>query len=360
MPITPWNWLWSATTVAFLVRARLRPRGRAVLQPFAASSAVAAGVAWYGIQGPWHLLLFPVFPLLYVAAAQMRLPAPRAEAQVTGSITVAYAPDKDAKLRREPRRRKPAAKSSNPMTWSTVAWIPTAVAAIVLLAFGVDEFWVIAPVFPLSPILAAGLWRRLDRLKVFAGADVRVLATLIALEVGVAVAAISAPESVPAVFDTAATSGRPTSSGAPEVTPTTLPPVLVEGNGMLAIVVTGSVAQEDGSTIVIPVEGAFVTLTPTVGAGRFALSDVSGRAAFEVDPGLYTVFVVPPGNRWSVMRGCRDLLERYPVSAGEVWTWQVPLVDDNAAVAYGSVTRCNDLSVPVLSRAESPGSALGR
>ena len=350
MPITPWNWLWSATTVALLVRARLRPRGRAVLQPFAASAAVAAAVAWFGIEGPWHLLLFPVFPLLYVAAAQVGMPAPRVEAPVTGSITVAYAPEKPATVRREARRRR-TSRTSNPMTLSPVAWVPTAVAAIVLLAFGVGEFWVIAPVFPLAPILAAGLWRRLDRLKVFAGADVRVLATLVALELGVAVAAITAPESVPAVFDTAATSGRPLGSGGLGVTTTTLAPVLVEGNGMLAIVITGLVAQEDGSTIVIPVEGAFVTLTPAVGAGRFALSDGNGRAAFQVDPGLYTAFVVPPGNRWSVMRGCSALLERYPVAAGEVWTWQVPLVDDDAAAAYGSVTRCNDLSVPMLSEA---------
>lgn len=321
-----------------------------MLQPFAASAAVAAAVAWFGIEGPWHLLLFPVFPLLYVAAAQMRLPAPRTEAPVTGSITVAYAPDRADKVRREPRRRR-ATGSANPMTLSPVSWLPTAAAAISMLWFGVDEFWVIAPVFPIAPILAVGLWRRLDRLKVFVGADVRVLATLIALELGVAAAAITAPESAPAVFDTAATSGRPTGSGSPGVTTTTLPSVLVEGNGMLAIAVTGSVAQADGSTIVVPVEGAFITLTPTVGAGRFALSDAGGRAAFEVDPGLYTVFVVPPGNRWSVMRGCSGLLDRYPVAAGEVWTWQVPLVDDNAATAYGSVTRCNDLSVPVLSAA---------
>ncbi len=115
--------------------------------------------------------------------------------------------------------------------------------------------------------------------------------------------------------------------------------------------VIGSVARFDGSTSIEGVEGAFITITPVVGEARFAISDISGRASFVVASGSYTVAVVPPGNRWSVIRGCLDVLEDFAVAAGEEWTWQVPLVDDAAALAYGAVTRCNDVRVPVLTGA---------
>ena len=354
MPLAPWNWLWTATAAALFGRVRLQERGRAVLQPFVWSSAVAAAVAWQGITGPWHVLLFPVFPLLYVAATQMRLPESRPEEAVeTGSITVAYgaAQPKDEPKVRRVRRPRRAVITPNPMTWSTVAWAPTATAAILLIAAGVHDPWVVALVFPLSPVLAAGLWRRLDRFKMFVGADVRVLATIVALEVGIAMVGIAVPEAVPRVFDNAATSGRPTTGSGSDTTTTTLPVVLAEGTGSITVVVIGTVARFDGYSSTEGVEGAFVTLTPAVGAARFAVSDVTGRVSFVLDPGMYSVAVVPPGNRWGVMRGCSDILEDFVVNAGESWTWEMPLVDQNAAVAYGSTTRCNELRVPVLAGA---------
>ncbi len=348
MPITPWNWLWTVTTAVLLGRAHRQPQGRVLLQPFAWCSAVAAAVAWAGITGPWHLLLFPVFPLLYVAAVQMRLPAPPQQVAAPGVITVAYGRNRWPSSERPARRRKERRQLvPNPMPGSTVAWAPTAVAAILLVLAGVDEPWVIAPVFPLAPVLAAGVWRRLDRFKVFADADVRLLATVVALEVTLGVVALTVPEAVPPVFDTAATSGRP--ADRPDgATTTTLPAVLAEGTGSMLVEVVGSVAQFDGTTDIIPVEAAFVTITPVVGPARFALTDIAGRASFVVDPGIYTVAVVPPGNRWSVMRGCGDLLDDFAVAAGEAWQWQVPMVDDPAALAYGAVTRCNDVRLPVL------------
>lgn len=344
--------MWTAAAAVLFGRVRLQARGRALLQPFVWSAAVAATVAWHGITGPWHLLIFPVFPLLYVAATQMRLPGSRPEGPPeAGSITVAYGDDSPHRTPRLKRVRVGGRSviTPNPMTWSPVAWAPTATAAMLLIAFGVRDPWLVAPVFPVAPVVAAGMWRQLDRLKRFADGDVRLLATVVALEVGLAIVAVAAPEPVPAVYDTAATSGRPASSGGGvEATTTTLPAVLIEGTGSITVEVIGSVARFDGATSIEGVEGAFVTITPVVGEARFAVTDISGRASFVVVPGSYTIAVVPPGNRWSVMRGCLDLLDGFAVAAGEAWSWQVPLIDDAAAVAYGAVTRCNDVRLPVL------------
>ena len=344
MPITPCNLIWTITTLLLWRAARSKTVARPYLPPFVACSAVAAAVTWSGIGGSWHVILFPVFPLFLFGSTRLRFSAPLTQPSSAGSITVAHVqgrPSKPPRVRPAPKVRPE--RTRNALVWSAVAWTPAAVAAIFMITVGVDEPWVVAPVFPAAPFLAAGLWRWLAKVATTAGRDVRRLAALAALELSLGFAGLVMPEPVPMALPMEGT--RPVA-----VTTTTMPvtvtTVAASGEAALHIEVIGSVAQFDGSTLVAPVEGAFITLNGAVGSAYFALTDSAGHATFPVQPGIYTVFVVPPGNRWSVMNGCRDLLEQFPVAAGEQWTWVVPIVDANAAVAYGSVTRCDEPEHP--------------
>jgi hypothetical protein len=345
MPITPWNWLWTLTTLVLWRAARSKTRVRTYLPPFVACSAVAAAVTWSGVGGSWHVILFPVFPLFLFGSTRLRFHTPLTQPSSAGSISVAYArPRKPESTRPQRAPKVRPERTRNPLFWSAVAWAPAAVTAIVLIAVGVDQPWVVAPVFPAAPFLTAGLWRWLAKVAATAGRDVRRLAAIAALEVSLGVAGLVMPEPVPVIINMAGT--RPVSvvtAGTPSSSVTS---IVIGGQAALHIEVIGSVAQFDGSTDVVPVEGAFVTLDGAVGSAYFALTDASGHVSFPVNPGTYTVFVVPPGNRWLVTRGCSDLLEEFPVGAGEQWTWRVPMVDANAAVAYGAVSRCDEAEHP--------------
>jgi hypothetical protein len=339
MPIEPWNWLWTITTLVAWRAARSKTRFSPYLPPVVACSAVAAAVAWSGIGGSWHVILFPVFPLFLFGSTRLRFHSPLTQPSSAGSISVAYARPRKAERFRaaRPARVRPE-RTRNTLFWEAVAWTPAAAVAIVLIAVGVDEPWAVAPVFPAAPFLAAGLWRWLAKVAATAGRDVRRLAAFAALELSLGVAGLVMPEPVPPIIDMNGT--RPVAA-----TTTTMPidviPIVADGEAGLHIEVVGSVARFDGNLDVVPIEGAFVTVKGAVGAVHFEITDASGHASFPVQPGSYTVFVVPPGNRWSVVRGCRDLLEQFPVAAGEQWTWRVPMVDGNAAIAYGAVTRCD-------------------
>ena len=332
MQITPWNWVWTVTTVVLILAALPRNRLRGFLPPFVACAAVAAAAAWSGVGGSGHFLLFPVLPFLFLWVPRIPRRGKRIETQAAGTITVPFGQPRQIESRpHRPKRPRTMA------IWSPMVWAPAAVAAILLLAVGVDEPWVIALVFPVVPLLAAAVrWTKGSPEP--AGEGARWLGGLAAPVVALAVAVMVAPDSGTTVAVTTTTTITAVSiTIAPEV----IPAIFVD--------VHGTIAQSDGTTLIVPVEGAFITFTGEDTA-RFALSDVFGHATFFVDPGSYTVFVEPPGNRWSLMEGCPDRLEEYPVATGEQWTWVVHLVDANAGVAYGVESRCDEVVPPAPGR----------
>lgn len=322
MQITPWNWVWTVVTVMLVICAIPRSTARGRLPLFVCSAAVAAALTWSGVGGSWHLAVFPGFPLLFLAATtswrKRRAPS------VPGAITVPFGKPREIETDVPARSR-----SQRVALWSPMVWVIAAVTAILLLAAGVTTMWVIALVFPFAALVGVVLrWKNSstspDRWRIAV-----VAAPAVAL-VAVIAASPDAPVSAPTTTTTAA---------APVVTTVRL----VEA---ILVDIQGSVAQPDGTMLIVPVYGAIVTLTGEDTA-RFARSDEFGHAFYFVDPGTYTVFVEPPDDQWAIMEGCTDRIDDFPVAKTEEWTWVVRMVDIDAATEHGAaLPHCDELNEP--------------
>ena len=319
---SPWNWVGTVITVALVLAAIPRTKARGYLPVFAASAAVAAALAWSGVGGSWHFVVFPVLPLLLLVAVRF---GSRVDVHETDAITVPFGRPREIYAR--PRRAEPQDTTA---VWSPVTWAPAAVTAIILLASGVAEAWLIALLFPVVPLVEiVVLWKR---------SPIAPAGWWLALVAAPAIALIAAVVAAPDAPVSAATATTTSTAAAISTTTPVVEAIFID--------VQGSVAQPDGTLSVVPVEGAFISFTGE-GTARFALTDVFGRATFFVEPGAYTVFIEPPGNRWSIVDGCSDRLEAFPVATAEEWTWVVRMVDTNSVTAYGATPpHCDEVIAP--------------
>ena len=320
---SPWNWVGTVITVALVLAAIPRTKARGYLPVFAASAAVAAAVAWSGVGGSWHFAMFPGFPLVFLAATTSW--RKRADSPAPPAVTVPF-----GKPRQIEARAEPAPQPRTMAVWSPMPWAPAAAAAILLLAAGVTAVWVIALVFPVASLVGVVATRK--------GSLTSAERWKLALVAAPAIALIAAVVAAPDAPVSAATATTTSTAAAISTTTPVVEAIFID--------VQGSVAQPDGTLSVVPVEGAFISFTGE-GTARFALTDVFGRATFFVEPGAYTVFIEPPGNRWSIVDGCSDRLEAFPVATAEEWTWVVRMVDTNSVTAYGATPpHCDEVIAP--------------
>ena len=79
--------------------------------------------------------------------------------------------------------------------WSPRVWAPAAVVAILLLATGVDEPWVIVLVFPVVPFVLAVLRGRTAKTGSIVGEGAVWIASIAAPALALAVVVVAAPDS---------------------------------------------------------------------------------------------------------------------------------------------------------------------
>ena len=132
---SPWNWVGTVITVALVLAAIPRTKARGYL-PDLRRLPVAAAVAWSGVGGSWHFACSPL-PLALPRRSSLRV---RVDVHETDAITVPFGRPRRSTLV-PPVGPQP---QDTMAVWSPVTWAPAAVTAIILLASGVAEAWLIA------------------------------------------------------------------------------------------------------------------------------------------------------------------------------------------------------------------------